>query len=92
MTGVHTATLGHGTTGAQRANGAAGPRIEQIAHADDRYDHADPDQVVELAATVEDVITECERWHSGDAGLAAEAGDIGEQVIQADTPGNRPNR
>ena len=68
---------------AQRADGAAGARIQQV-HGEQRRDqHRDPDDEINLTGTDQLNRSDAEWRNAGDAVVAAEEFELAEQIEQA---------
>ncbi len=90
--GIDAHRLGHHAAAAQCADGAAGPRLQQVLHGDRRQQQHQPDQRIHAAAAIQ---LQAEYFHRGDAVQAvilAQELQVAEQEKQRQAPGYRAQR
>ena len=84
--------LGHDAAGAQRAHRAALARVEQVGGQQQGDDQEQPDQVVDAGAVAERVRADGDRRHVGNAAELPEHGQVAEQEIGREPPGDGAER
>ena len=77
---------------AQRPHRPADARVEQIIDEDERADHDQPDQIVDLVAAAERHRPDGDRGNRRDAVVAAEPVDVAETERDREPPGDRTQR
>jgi hypothetical protein len=77
---------------AQRANGAAGTRVEQIVRGNRGQDHKAPNDIVDAAAVVEVIAGDIEGRDRRDAVMAMEQLEFAKQKIETEPPGDGAER
>ena len=90
--GVDAHRLGHRRAALDRAQGAAGARVEQVRDRHRGQDDDDPEQVEEAAPGAERDAEERQRRDAEQAVVLAEEVEVAEQVEQAQAPGDRRQR
>ncbi len=90
--GIDAHALGHQAAALECTDGAPFARIEQVLRRQHGTEQDDPDEVVERAATVQRQAEQLDDGNPGQPGVSAEEGQVAKQKIQADAPGDRPQR
>jgi hypothetical protein len=76
----------------QRADGAAGARVQEVRGEQCANQHREPDRVIDRAGVDHLERADRQRRDAGDAVIAAEEFELAEEVEQAEPPGDGAER